>query len=1146
MKKKVAYLLVLCLFLMYLPTHSTLVYASDRGVSIQGVARQKEYIQNGSFENKGTLWSDWKIETTSWDVANVKEFEYATNEWIQAQDGYSALTYWVDGSKTSEQQTIHLSQIIKNLSEGKYTLSAYIMGEGEANLTFAAHLSLPIRESTTSSTLKINEGWNEWKQVSWDFEIAEAQDVEIGMIIEASPNAYSYIDSVSLQPFDTGEEEEVVPTPEQADLFLDYVKGISDDFIKGMDVSSIIALEESGVKFYDREGNEQDLFKILADAGTNYIRVRVWNHPYDASGRGYGGGNNDLEKAITIGKRATENGMKLLVDFHYSDFWADPGKQKAPILWQTYDINQKADAIYNYTKESLKELIDAGVQVGMVQVGNETNNGLCGETSWENRSILMNAASRAIREMDDKILIALHFTNPEKSGLYESIAKKLKENKVDYDVFASSYYPFWHGTLENLTAVLDKISSQYGKKVMVAETSYVYTEEDTDGHENSAPKASGQTLNYEISPQGQAQSLRDVVEAVVNVGEDGIGVFYWEPAWIKVPANTLEERKEKWEAYGSGWASSYAEVYDPEDAGKWYGGSSWDNQALFDEEGKALPSLYTYHYLKNGAVGQKVLSSFESITVTTVVGEEIDLPTSILGYFNDGSKESFAVTWNMEEIARAKEKGIGSYEITGNIVEGTKVKCKLVIQPKNIVSNPSFEEADRSMWHIQYLGESSGYVTYQDKKADALTGNNSVHFWNNNEINFTLEQKLTNLEKGYYTISSSLQGGDCHNSEMFLYVRTGDQIYKKTMNVSGWANWNTSLLEDILVEDGSLTVGVAIKSDAGGWGTIDDFVCYFNKAVEEDNDNNNNGNNNGNADNDNDNKDNTDSDDDIYEESGNSIPQTDYSNTPINVFEKLTKAKQEIITTQLKHYTPYTLLENDLNVEWLDRLTEGIFTKGQLEALMGDKVALKKMGIEFEIIKLIPQKVQFEDITSKHWAYDMIKNACELGLVNGISEKEFVPSKALEVDDALTFLDRVLLINHQVEAKLPREIVSQYWSDTKSWAYPHKMSIGSKLKEATLKEVAVLKDQPISRELFAQIVYEITEGQLQDVYKEGEFEDVASSPYQKALQYCVRVGLLNGVSSKEMAPNKILTRAEMMTVLIRLNKSLSNMTLKNI
>ena len=244
------------------------------------------------------------------------------------------------------------------------------------------------------------------------------------------------------------------------------------DPFKGADISSVIALEESGMKFYDRSGNEQDIFKTLADAGINTIRVRIWNDPFNSDGKGYGGGNCDIANAVAIGKRATRYGMKLLVNFHYSDFWADPGKQMVPKAWKGMEIEEKTEAVYQYTKECLQKLKDAGVDVGMVQVGNETNQYLCGEKIWFNIQYLMQAGARATREIFPQALVALHFANPEKVGSYDTYAKKMDYYQVDYDVFASSYYPYWHGTLENLSQVLTDIAETYGKKVMVAETSY--------------------------------------------------------------------------------------------------------------------------------------------------------------------------------------------------------------------------------------------------------------------------------------------------------------------------------------------------------------------------------------------------------------------------------------------------------------------------------------------------------------------------------------------------------------------------------------------------------------------------------------------------------------------------------------------------
>ncbi|OXS77825.1 glycosyl hydrolase 53 family protein [Domibacillus enclensis] len=619
-------------------------------------------------------------------------------------------------------------------------------------------------------------------------------------------------------------------SPVAADIFVKKVEGIENDFIKGVDVSSLIALEKSGATFRSEKGKKQDVFKTLKQSGVNYVRIRVWNDPYDASGNGYGGGNNDLETAIKMGKRATDHGMKVLVDFHYSDFWADPAKQKAPKAWASFSYEKKQQALYTYTKESLQAMENAGVDIGMVQIGNETNGGLAGETTWTNMSGLFQAGSRAVRELDSSILVALHFTNPETPGRYADIARTLDDQGVDYDVFASSYYPFWHGTLSNLTAVLKHVADTYDKKVMVAETSYAYTARDGDGHENTAPKSSGQTLNYPVTVQGQATAVRDVIQAVANVGDAGIGVFYWEPAWLPVvPHKKLEERKKVWEKYGSGWATSYAAEYDPEDAGNWYGGSAVDNQALFDFTGRPLSSLNVFMYVNTGAVAPVKIDEIKDISISFIAGETVSLPERVSATYNNGSKRELPVKWNKAALNKAIDNGTGSYVIRGFVKGGKPVSAHLDIKPKNLVLNAGFEESDRSMWQIAYGDGASPHTSFQDKASDAKAGTYSLQFFSPESVDFTVEQTISGVASGTYNLSMFLQGGDAHNSTMYVYARTGGKEYKVDTSVQGWTNWSNPIVQGIPVQDGTITIGARIKADGGAWGSLDDFSLYQEK-----------------------------------------------------------------------------------------------------------------------------------------------------------------------------------------------------------------------------------------------------------------------------------------------------------------------------
>lgn len=376
------------------------------------------------------------------------------------------------------------------------------------------------------------------------------------------------------------------------------IEGLPEDFIFGMDASSLLAEENSGVKYYNENGAEQDALKIFSDAGINYIRLRVWNDPYDENGNGYGGGNNDIPAAIVLGKRATEYGMKVCIDFHYSDFWADPKRQHAPKAWEGMSVEEKSSALYDFTKDSLKQLLDAGVDVGMIQIGNEINYGMSGEVKLENVITLLKAGSKAIREVSadygKDISIVVHYTRITDKSDVLNLVSKLVENELDFDMIGMSYYPFWDGGMDNMSRVLELIQERCGKKAFLAETSYAYTTKDGDGSGNSF-KAGDEVDGYEASVEGQASIIHDICEHVNNVG--GIGVFYWEGAWIPVgPSNA--DNSSIWEKYGSGWASSYASDYDPEDAGLYYGGCSWDNQAFFDFEGHVLDSINVFKYMR--------------------------------------------------------------------------------------------------------------------------------------------------------------------------------------------------------------------------------------------------------------------------------------------------------------------------------------------------------------------------------------------------------------------------------------------------------------------------------------------------------------------------------------------------------------------
>ncbi len=626
-------------------------------------------------------------------------------------------------------------------------------------------------------------------------------------------------------------ESPAVPMPTSDTLYVEKVENLPKDFIMGMDASCVPSLEKGGVKFYDYDGTEKDVYEILSENGINYIRVRVWNDPFDADGNGYGGGNCDINNAIEIGKRATAYGMKLLVNFHYSDFWADPAKQMVPKAWKGMNIDEKSEALYEYTRDCLQQLVDAGVDVGMVQIGNETNGAMCGEDStalggWKKIMQLMSAGSRAVREVCPEALVAVHFANPEKVTNFESYGKNLEYYQVDYDVFASSYYPFWHGTLDNLAAVLSNIAETYGKKVMVAETSYAFTAEDTDFYGNTIGEGGGIVKAYPFTQQGQANLVRDVIDTVANKTTNGIGVFYWEGTWISSGGKSWEENSALWEEYGSGWASSFAGEYDAEDAGQWYGGCAVDNQAFFTADGHVTEALKVFSLVRNGNEIENRADAIEDTELILDLNGEVSLPETVNAVMLDNSKQAIPVEWHGVDAEAMKNGGVAKYTVEGT-AGGMKALCYVSMVNYNFLQNWSFEEGE-SGWTANAIG-SFDELHVEDKVSDSMTGTKHYHFWGAgaNCVEFELFQTVENLKSGKYDYSISVMGGDGGETEIYAYVKiNGETVATAPTQITVYDEWHTAAIEGIEYTEGDeLTVGIYVKcAGPNAWGKIDDAM----------------------------------------------------------------------------------------------------------------------------------------------------------------------------------------------------------------------------------------------------------------------------------------------------------------------------------
>lgn len=362
---------------------------------------------------------------------------------------------------------------------------------------------------------------------------------------------------------------------------------LRSDFIRGMDISMLPVIEELGGKYY-QDGSEQDLVKILKDHGVNSIRARLWVDPAAANGEAFGGGNSDLAKSIELGKRAQENGMSFLLDIHYSDFWADPKKQQKPKEWDQLTFENLTQKVYDYTAEVMQAHKDAGVVPDMVQVGNELNGGMLWPDgkSWgqdgkefDRLALLLKAGIQAVHDNDSgkDIQIMLHLAEAGDNGLFRWWFDEITKQNVDYDVIGMSYYPWWHGPMDKVKANMEDVIARYNKPIVLVETSFPFTNENGDALGNAYSETTP-IEGYEISVNGQAQYLADIMTLLNELpNQQGLGIYYWEPAWLPID--------------GATWSTEAGMEYSGDE---WDAGNSWENQALFDFEGNALPSLEVF------------------------------------------------------------------------------------------------------------------------------------------------------------------------------------------------------------------------------------------------------------------------------------------------------------------------------------------------------------------------------------------------------------------------------------------------------------------------------------------------------------------------------------------------------------------------
>ena len=673
----------------------------------------------------------------------------------------------------------------------------------------------------TLITTSCGPGSNQNGEVSFDY-----KDVNFTPIIGSKTNNESY------------DHEDIIVNP---------VSNLRDDFAMGVDASMVKTVEENGGVYYNQEGQEQDVFQILADHGVNFFRVRIWNAPYNLLDDPYGGGSVDVAEAIAMSKRAQAAGMNIMADLHYSDFWADPEKQRTPTAWVSKNKVELELAIEQFTSQTLNSFKAAGVDVQAIQIGNEINNGMLspiGKIDWGNSansfrtlSDLLKAGIKGAKAAMPDIYTVIHLANGGSWDEFNAFFTAMENNNVNYDIIGASYYPYYHGSLEALQTNLNNTAEKFKKPVIVAEMSYGFTNDYNQYTANIYNVEMEEAGKYKTSIQGQATAIHDVVDILGNVPNQlGLGIFYWEPAWLPVAnASWATAEGQAWIEYGDANKTSNVAQFDD-------GLSTWSNQALFSYTGKVLPSLQAFTLLRGNhtkvtEVARNVRE--QTINVTLNAAENETLPEEYYVETNLDAVRLMPVVWGLSEVDLSIP---GQYVVTGQVVETFNVTANVTVI-QNFVRDPGFENQSKNGDNLgtPWLASSTTHSNANDvlrlnrKAQDVRTGTSDLNWYHSRDrFHFKASQSIVLTEAGTYSLSAYIMAvapSEIAHEQLDIFVTiSGGQTLRVDMKneVAGWGTasqfYKKGTVNNIVVTaNTTITIGIEGIGAAGAWGHVDDF-----------------------------------------------------------------------------------------------------------------------------------------------------------------------------------------------------------------------------------------------------------------------------------------------------------------------------------
>jgi len=486
-------------------------------------------VTNPGFNESGGTTSPPGWTTSSPDGTASASYTEATSNGYGG-DAYQ-LTHW-----STAAFDVNTYQTLTGLSNGYYTLGVWTRSNGGDNSNYIALTNCG--RSGTPTNVPVDSDGN-WLHIVTYVDVTSGQ-CTINFVTSGNAGDWTNYDGVT------------------------FTQGSAPLAIRGGDVSSLYRSEQDGGAYYTSSGTAENADQQLSAAGMNYVRLRVWVNPED--------GFDNEAQLLAMAKQAAGYGQKILLDFHYSDTWADPGHQAIPAAWASDTLSRLETQVYSYSKQVVSALVAQGTPPAMVQVGNEINAGMLwpdGSTSnWPQLAALLKEGIAGVRAADPWAKIVLHLAGSDSESTLASWYSTAIADGVSFDIIGLSYYDYWDGRLDVLQTDLDGLAATFGKPVFVAETAYPFTLASNDPTASlSFSTASELDPGYPATPAGQAANFRDVLSVVQAVPDGrGLGAFYWEPTWTVVK--------------GNGW--------DPTNPSS---GDGWENQALWNYSDTALPAI---------------------------------------------------------------------------------------------------------------------------------------------------------------------------------------------------------------------------------------------------------------------------------------------------------------------------------------------------------------------------------------------------------------------------------------------------------------------------------------------------------------------------------------------------------------------------